>query len=92
VLLRQWWEAQDALFRRCRTAGAAGKRASLFASSASPNKLAGAAAAVAVSRRSAAGALAINAAGKAAAGTRSSSSSPTKRTGAGIKAVRPARE
>ena len=92
VLLRQWWEAQDALFRRSRTAGVTGKRANLFGSSASPNKLASAAAAVAASRRSGAGAPAVNAAGKAVSGMRSSSSSPTKRAGAGIKAVRPTRE
>ncbi|KAI3439027.1 hypothetical protein D9Q98_001438 [Chlorella vulgaris] len=43
VLLRRWWEAQEALFRRSRIAGGGGSRIHLFASS--PSKLASAAAA-----------------------------------------------
>ncbi|KAL4434377.1 hypothetical protein ABPG75_000818 [Micractinium tetrahymenae] len=46
VLLRQWWEAQDALLRRSRVSGASAGRINLLASlSNSPAKLASAAAA-----------------------------------------------
>ena len=46
VLLRQWWEAQDALLRRSRISGASAGRINLLASlSNSPGKLASAAAA-----------------------------------------------
>lgn len=44
VLLRQWWEAQDALLRRSRISGASAGRINLLASlSNSPGKLASAA-------------------------------------------------